>query len=69
MRGDESEFDDCELYVKPDDLWEVSNIADRGTDIVAQLVELLPQIRAAIQDGNREQLPVLPEELTSLIRN
>lgn len=69
LRGDDSELADCELFVKPDDRWEVSNIATRGTDIVAQLVELLPQIRAAVEDGNRDGLPQLPEELTSLIRN
>lgn len=60
---------DCELYVKPDDRWEVSDIASRGTDIVEQLQTLLPQVREAVACGKRELLPRLNEELTSLIRN
>lgn len=61
--------DQCQLYVKPEDRWEVSDIADRGTDIVEQLRDLLPQVREAVANGQRAQLPELNEELTSLIRN
>ncbi len=61
--------EEYELYVKPDDRWEVSDIADRGTDIVEQLQELLPHVRDAALSGRRDLLPELTEELTSLIRN
>ncbi len=58
-----------ELYVKPDDRWEVNNIADRGSDIAAMLIELVPQVRQAVANSQRHTLPQLPEELTNMIRN
>lgn len=61
--------EDCELYVKPDDRWEVSDVGARAIDVIELLRELLPKVREAIADGKREILPALPEELTSLIRS
>ena len=61
--------DECELYAKPDDRWEVNDVADRAIEFADQIEELLPQVRSAIRSGEREQLPELPEELVSLLRN
>lgn len=56
------------LYVKPDDRWEVSDIASRRSDVVEQLLALLPQLRAATNESARDALPKLDEALTSLLR-
>jgi hypothetical protein len=56
------------LFVKPDDRWEVSDIAGRRDDIVDQLQALLPDVRVATDQSNRSALPVLESMLTSLHR-
>lgn len=56
------------LFVKPDDRWEVSDIAGRRDDIIDQLQTLLPEVRAATNQASRTALPVLEAMLTSLHR-
>ncbi|MGN6134281.1 MAG: hypothetical protein ACTHOU_07240 [Aureliella sp.] len=56
------------LYVKPDDRWEVSDIAARRDDIVEQLTALLPALRSAADRSKRGALPQLDTALTSLQR-
>lgn len=56
------------LYVKPDDRWEVSDIASRRSDVVEQLLALVPALRTASDQSAREALPKLEDALTSLLR-
>lgn len=56
------------LFVKPDDRWEVSDIAARRDDIVDQLLALAPQLQSATARSARQELPKLDAELTSLQR-
>lgn len=56
------------MFVKPDDRWEVSDIATRRDDIVDQLLALAPQLRAAADNSARSELPPLDSALTSLQR-
>ena len=58
----------AQLYVKPDDRWEVSDIAARRDDIVDQLLALAPQLRSASGQSLRTALPQLDKVLTSLQR-
>ena len=59
-----SQTDDCELYAKPDDLWEVNNVSQRCPNEVRLFRELVEQIalnpKLADQEGFR-----LPEELVT----
>jgi hypothetical protein len=65
----ESEMDgqsQFELFAKPDDRWEVNEIASRAADIVAELSDVLDQLTAAA--NHRENDPralALPDSLTS----
>jgi hypothetical protein len=56
------------LFVKPDDRCEVSDIASRRSDIVEQLLALVPVLRAATERSARDALPKLDTGLTSLLR-
>jgi hypothetical protein len=58
----------AQLYVKPDDRWEVSDIAARREDIVEELLLLVPQLRSVTEQSARGALPKLDKTLTSVIR-
>jgi hypothetical protein len=49
-----------ELFVKPDDRWDVNNVADRCPDIVAQMQEQLASFQQAAISGAEDQLAPLP---------
>ncbi|MCA9194364.1 MAG: hypothetical protein KDB03_21490 [Planctomycetales bacterium] len=57
-----------ELFVKPDDRWEVSNIASRRPDIVDRLWCLLEEFRKATLTHQRGNLLELEEDLCSWMR-
>jgi hypothetical protein len=57
-----------QLFVKPDDRWEISQIADRRRDIVARHYQLAELFRRAITVADRSQLPPLEEDLHNLLR-
>jgi arylsulfatase A-like enzyme len=57
-----------ELYTKPDDRWEVNEIASRGGDVVELLVARLRQFQQAAEAGNFAALPELPGLLANLWR-
>lgn len=50
-----------QLYVKPDDMWEVNDVADRCPEIVEQLRQVEQVTRAAMQEAT--QPPALEEVL------
>jgi hypothetical protein len=52
----------CELFAKPDDRFEVNEVADRCTDEVAQLQQALADFEQACRDGADSVAP-LPESL------
>jgi Sulfatase len=56
------------LFVKPDDRWEVSDVASRRWDIVERLREVAQQFRECLHSGRREHLPKLEDELCNLLR-
>jgi hypothetical protein len=56
------------LYVKPDDRWEVSDVATRRIELVDELQELAATFAKCLHDNTREQLPQLSAELCNLIR-
>lgn len=56
------------LFVKPEDRWEVSEIASRRRDIMERHHQLAVQFRTAVQQRARAQLPVLEDELLNLLR-
>lgn len=56
------------LFVKPEDRWEVSQIADRRRDVLAIHRELAEQFMAAAQRGERSSLPALHDDLLNLLR-
>lgn len=58
----------AELYVKPDDRWEVSDVASRRPDILRMLKQAWVNFELAAMSGNRNSLQTLDEELTQLIR-
>lgn len=51
----------CELYVKPDDLWEVNDVSRRCSQVVTELGELLDR---CIEGSGAEERIELPEELS-----
>ncbi len=53
-----------QLFVKPDDRWEVNNISDRCHDIVQQMNRQLERFRQAAGTNDRSLLPALPTDLT-----
>ncbi len=56
------------LYVKPEDRWEVSPIADRRREVLARHRELVELFSHAIRSNDRGLLPVLEDELINLLR-
>lgn len=55
--------DPRELFVKPDDRWEVNEVADRCTDIVSELQSALEKIRQAARVGDATAMPELVPEV------
>jgi hypothetical protein len=56
------------LYVKPEDRWEVNDVADRRRDLVEQLEVLAHQFRLAARNNCRDAWGPLPDELVNLMR-
>ncbi len=56
------------LWVKPEDRWEVSEIADRRRAIAERLSELVRQFHWAVGKDDRSLLPALDDELSNLLR-
>ncbi len=55
---------DCrELFLKPDDRWEVNEVSNRREDVVEQLVQALDEFQQAAQTGRLAELPPLAEVL------
>lgn len=57
-----------QLFVKPDDRWEVNDVSNRCGDIVDGLRQLGHQFFEAARNGNRNQLPKLDEAFCNLLR-
>lgn len=57
-----------QLFVKPEDRWEVSQIADRRRDILTTHHQLASLFAAAAQRGQRSSLPALDDDLLNLLR-
>lgn len=66
--GSHGDTGNDQLFVKPEDRWEVSQIADRRRDIVELHRQLLPLFAAAAKCGQRSALPVLDDDLLNLLR-
>ncbi|MCA9131501.1 MAG: hypothetical protein KDA45_00030 [Planctomycetales bacterium] len=60
--------EEARLYVKPEDRWEVSDIADRRREIVVRHRELAEVFCQAVQASDRSQLPPLEDDLCELLR-
>lgn len=56
---------DPELYAKPDDRWEVNDVASRCQDVVEGLQDELTQYELAVPDGRVSDLPPLNDVLLS----
>ena len=56
------------LFVKPDDRWEISDVASRRSDIVDRLLELADEFEKCVQSGARNNLPPLENDLCNLMR-
>ena len=54
----------CELFVKPDDRFEVNEVANRCPEYVGQLQEAFAQFQQSCQSPDSTGLPPLPEALT-----
>lgn len=63
-----TELEPEKLFVKPEDRWEVSNIADRRRDIVVRHHELAQVFWEAARHDDRSKLPTLEDDLTNLLR-
>ncbi|MCA9183502.1 MAG: hypothetical protein KDA51_18705, partial [Planctomycetales bacterium] len=66
--GSHGDTGNDQLFVKPEDRWEVSQIANRRRDIVELHRQLLPRFAAAARCGQRSALPDLDEDLLNLLR-
>lgn len=62
------EQDNCQLFVMPEDRWQVSNIAAIRQDICDLMRSSCQDFRTACESADRSSLPELPAELTNLIR-
>ncbi|MEZ6136227.1 MAG: hypothetical protein R3C53_15135 [Pirellulaceae bacterium] len=58
----------CKLFVKPDDRWETSEIADRRPAIVELLTASAETFISAAKAGNRDALPRLDPTLCDVMR-
>jgi arylsulfatase A-like enzyme len=56
---------DAELFVKPDDRWDVNNVAVRCQDVVECLLIAMEQYEQAVRTGTVAELPPLNEVLLS----
>ncbi len=54
-----------ELFAKPDDRWEINNVASRCQDVVERLLEALAGYEAALAAGRVSDLPPLSDVLLS----
>lgn len=63
LPADGAESPPPELYSKPDDRWEVNDVAGRLPDIVAGATAALDEYTAALQAGRVAELPPLDESL------
>ncbi len=52
-----------ELYAKPDDLWEVNDVAVRCPEVVDCLLDAADRFEQAIYSGNVAELPPLSDVL------
>jgi arylsulfatase A-like enzyme len=59
---------ETELFAKPDDRWEVNNVADRCHEVVECLREALLQYEQIIRSGKAAELAPLSEELVNGLR-
>lgn len=59
---------DAALFVKPDDRWEVSDIADRRPDILDLLEQCAADFAQRLQQNERGLWEELPDELGNLLR-
>ncbi len=57
-----------ELFVKPDDRWEISDVSSRRLDVVERMREIANGFQECLTSGKRELLPKLEEELCNLLR-
>ena len=55
--------DDTELYRKPDDRWELNEVASRCPEIIQQLSDVLRETKNALGNLKFAALPPLPDEL------
>ena len=54
---------DPELFAKPDDRWEINNVASRCQEVVEDLQDVLTQYELALPDGRISDLPLLSDML------
>lgn len=54
---------DPELFVKPDDRWEVNNVAVRCLDVVENLQDTLTEYELALPERRISELPPLTDVL------
>ena len=52
-----------ELFAKPDDFWEVNNVASRCGEVVEQLEEAQVEFEQVVFAGRTSELPALDEVL------
>jgi arylsulfatase A-like enzyme len=55
--------EETELYVKPDDRWEVNNVSNRCMEVVECLQDAIVQYEIAIVEGTATDLPALNDVL------
>lgn len=56
------------LFVKPDDRWEVTDVANRRASVCQRMEQCLEEFRQAARDDRRGSWPALADELTNLLR-
>ncbi len=57
-----------QLFVKPDDRWEISDVSTRRQDVVERLTHVASEFQKCVFENTREQLPTLEDELCNLLR-
>lgn len=57
--------EDCELFVKPDDRWDVNEVSDRCPEVVVQMREELERFACAARSNQLDKLPPLPDVLAA----
>lgn len=63
-----SETEPPQLFVKPDDRWEISDVSSRRLDVVERLREVASEFQECLKTRQREHLPKLEDELCNLLR-